>query len=65
MTRMQSGESATILKFPVGGRRGIAAIRKLPAHKDPFDFPDVCDAASGGAWYHDAAIREGDDSRKA
>lgn len=64
MNQMQSGESATILKFPTGGRAGLAAMRAASARKDAFDFPDVCDAASGGAWYHDAAIHEGDTGRK-
>lgn len=62
MEKMQSGETAVILKFPVGGRMGMTGVRK-PA-TDAFGLPDICDAASGGAWYHDTAIRETDTGRK-
>ena len=49
-------QSATILQFPVGGRRGLSANR---AQADAAEAmaQRVSDAVSS-CWYHDAAIRE-------
>jgi hypothetical protein len=50
------GQSATIIPFPVGGRRG------LPGNRDATNAADlmaqrISDAVSM-CWYHDAAIRD-------
>ena len=50
------GQSAQILQFPIGARRGLAG------HRAAMDAGEllaqhVSDAVSG-AWYHEAAIRD-------
>jgi len=49
-------QSATILQFPIGGRRGVIANRALAEAAEAM-AQRVSDAV-GGAWYHEAAIRE-------
>jgi len=49
-------QSATILQFPAGGRRGLAANRAQAEAAEAM-AQRVSDAVSG-AWYHEAAIRE-------
>jgi hypothetical protein len=51
-----SGQSARILQFPAGGRRGMAGHRAA-ADAAELLAQRVSDAV-GGAWYHEAAIRE-------
>jgi hypothetical protein len=50
------GQSAQILQFPVGGRRSLAGHRAT-ADGAELLAQRVSDAV-GGAWYHEAAIRE-------
>jgi len=47
--------SATIIPFPVGGRRSLAAKRDDVNAATEARSPAV---SFGGAWYHDAAIEE-------
>ena len=47
--------SATIYQFPVGGRSGLTGHYE-PAK--PAGTARVSEAAVGGSWYHDEAIRE-------
>jgi hypothetical protein len=49
-------QSATILRFPVGGRRAVTGNRAQAAAAEAM-AQRVSDAV-GGAWYHEAAIRE-------
>ena len=49
-------QSATILQFPAGGRRGLAANR---AKADAAEaMAERVSNAIGSAWYHEEAIRE-------
>jgi len=50
------GQSAKILQFPVGGRRGVAGHRPS-ADAAELMAQRVSDAV-GAAWYHEAAIEE-------
>jgi len=50
------GQSAQILQFPAGGRRGLAGHR-VAADAAELLAQRVSDAV-GGAWYHEAAIQE-------
>lgn len=49
-------QSATILQFPAGGRRGLTANHAQTVAAEAM-AQRVSDAVSG-AWYHEAAIRE-------
>lgn len=49
-------ESAEIIQFPAGGRAGLER-RERQAISEPGYAPYV-ETASGGAWYHEEAIRE-------
>jgi hypothetical protein len=49
-------QSAAILQFPVGGRRGLIGNRAQAEAAEAM-AQRVSDAI-GGAWYHEAAIRE-------
>ncbi|MEG6510021.1 DUF2735 domain-containing protein [Methyloligella sp. 2.7D] len=64
MTANSPRESAKIIQFPTGGR---AALGRHTATNQTEDFATtrVAKVASGGAWYHDEAIRDaGDDHSK-
>ena len=58
-TQMQAG-TAKIYQFPTRGRDGVAAqaARRPSLDGVPVRRPDV------GAWYHEAAIRDGGQPRK-
>lgn len=58
MTNNQSGQSATIIQFPAGGRAGYLARREQPAPVLQAPVMDV------NGWYHDEAIREAEDAKK-
>lgn len=58
MTNNQSGQSATIIQFPAGGRAGFLARREQPAPAIQAPVVDV------NGWYHDEAIREAEDAKK-
>jgi len=49
-------QSADIIQFPAGGRAGLAQ-REHKAKPDQ-DYAPQVEMASGGAWYHEEAIRE-------
>ena len=58
--------SATIYRFPVGGRAGLANQReqtKPAASAAPASVPAAI-TACGSAWYHEEAMREADRTRK-
>jgi hypothetical protein len=57
MTKNHTGESATIIQFPTGGRAGLLAKRELTA---PVQRPVV----DTGSWYHDEAVREAELAKK-
>jgi hypothetical protein len=57
--------SAKIYQFPAGGRAALGGRR----HDETAPTADqglsrVSEAAFGGGWYHDAAIRESEPERK-
>lgn len=60
MTASFHGGSAKIYHFPKGGRAGLAAQR--PQAKPAEDFAALAAARiiSGDAWYHEAALKDGD-----
>lgn len=58
MTKNHTGESATIIQFPAGGRAGLFAQREITA---PLQQRPVVDT---GSWYHDEAIREAELAKK-
>jgi hypothetical protein len=49
-------ESADIIQFPVGGRAGLARRERPEAVEH--DYASHANMTSGGAWYHEEAIRE-------
>jgi hypothetical protein len=57
MAKNHTGESATIIQFPAGGRSGLLAKRELTA---PVQRPVV----DTGSWYHDEAVREAELAKK-
>ena len=50
--------SATIYQFPIGGRRGIGAMREQSQPSADRSLPHAAAAIVGGAWYHEAAIQD-------
>jgi hypothetical protein len=58
MTSNQTGRSATILQFPVGGRAGFLARRDGTAPAPQAPVVDV------HGWYHEEAIRESEQAKK-
>ncbi|SON54518.1 hypothetical protein HDIA_0977 [Hartmannibacter diazotrophicus] len=52
------GGTAKILEFPLGGRAGLARHCEKAALPTAAQFANYCDAASGGSWYHEEAVRE-------
>ncbi len=63
MTTSSFGGTAKIYQFPAGGRAGLNANRYETKHADPF-VSRVATVASGGAWYHEEAVREAEHRRK-
>jgi len=63
MTTSSFGGTAKIYQFPRGGRAGLNSGRyeTKPAHE--FELA-VANVVSGGAWYHEEAVREADHTRK-
>ncbi len=67
MSNMPGRGSATIHQFPVGGRTGVArfgAVRDSGEASVARLFPPVAVVEFGSGWYHDAAIRAEDTTRK-
>jgi hypothetical protein len=54
--RAATGQSATIIPFPVGGRRGVPGKRDVSGAADLM-AQRISDAVSM-CWYHDEAIRD-------
>jgi hypothetical protein len=57
MTASSFGGTAKIYQFPKGGRAGLSDGRFKATPTEEFAVR-VTPAASGGAWYHEEAIRE-------
>ncbi|QWG21482.1 DUF2735 domain-containing protein [Bradyrhizobium sediminis] len=57
--------SAKIYQFPAGGRSALGE-RRYQETKTATDLASsrVSEVAVGGAWYHDAAIRESEPGRE-
>jgi Protein of unknown function (DUF2735) len=51
-------ESAQIIQFPAGGRAGVKDQRNEARPDHDQAMPRVAKVSSGGAWYHEEAIRE-------
>ncbi len=63
MTTNTRRESATIYQFPARGRFASAATHEeWRASNNP--ATQRAQVVSGGAWYHEEALREADESRK-
>jgi hypothetical protein len=63
MTASSFGGTAKIYQFPKGGRAGLSAGRYETKPADEFALR-VATVASGGAWYHEEAVREAEHPRK-
>ena len=59
------GESAKILQFPSGGRRGAAGYRPNAKVMEDLLVAQSNRVVCGDCWYHDAAVQEAgrDDKR--
>ena len=59
MTTSLNHGSAKIYQFPAGGRSALGG-RRYEETKTAADLAStaVSEAASGGSWYHEAAIQE-------
>jgi hypothetical protein len=67
MSTMSGRASATIHQFPVGGRAGVGrfgSVREGGEASVARLFAPVAVVEFGSGWYHDAAIRAEDDTRK-
>jgi hypothetical protein len=64
MTGNSQRQTATIYKFPVGGRSGLVGLRETTKPASEFVQEATSMVAIGGSWYHEEAIREADKSRK-
>ncbi len=63
MTASSFGGTAKIYQFPKGGRAGLSAGRYETTPVDEFALR-VPTIASGGAWYHEEAVRDVENTRK-
>jgi hypothetical protein len=63
MTTSSFGGTAKIYQFPRGGRAGLSSGRYEAKPADAFALR-VADVVSGGAWYHEEAVREAAHTRK-
>lgn len=64
MTQSLDRGSAKILQFPVGGRAGLRVRRTEPTKTTTTAPLRTVKVASGGAWYHEEAMRECESARK-
>lgn len=53
-------KSAEIIQFPAGGRAGLNSRRAETGTTQDYVMPRFASAVSGGAWYHEEAVREGE-----
>jgi hypothetical protein len=63
MTASSFEGTAKIYQFPKGGRAGLNSGRYQAKPADAFGQA-VANITSGGAWYHEEAVREADHARK-
>lgn len=57
--------TAKIYQFPVGGRRALDARRQQDTRSvADINSEHVFESVVGGSWYHEAAIRESEPTRK-
>ena len=63
MTTSHDRGSATIYKFPARGRFVAAGQHDEFTSAAKIVSPRAANVASGGAWYHDEAIKEADPVR--
>lgn len=63
-TTIEQG-TAKIYQFPIGGRRALEA-KRFDNGKSATDLNSqrVLESVVGGSWYHEAAIRESEPTRK-
>ncbi len=61
MARPPNGQTAIIYEFPLSARMPVA-LRSKDLRLTPTE--DFSDAAFGGSWYHEAAIRDEDTPTK-
>ena len=52
------GESAKILPFPAGGRRGLIERRPAVRSTEELEASPLPKVSFGDAWYHEAAMQE-------
>ena len=52
------GESAKILPFPAGGRRGLTGRRPAVRSTEELEASHLPKVSFGDAWYHDDAMKE-------
>jgi hypothetical protein len=64
MTANFSEESAKIYQFPAGGRSALGGRRHEARPEVEFTAPRVANVAIGSAWYHEAAVQDGERARK-
>lgn len=58
MTMTSYGGSAKIYEFPKGGRASLTSRREDPKSAAVPVAPRFADAAFGGSWYHEEAVRD-------
>lgn len=58
MSTSWNGESAKILQFPRGGRRGMAEHRPDAKTLEELEASRLPKIAFGDAWYHETAMQE-------
>lgn len=58
MTRNDQSASATILRFPVGGRGGVKSMGQGGTVRTLPPVEPVPHIVFGSGWYHEAAIEE-------
>jgi hypothetical protein len=60
-------DTAKIIEFPRNGRKPAGGYKEFEAVTETAAMqpsPAVCDAAFGGSWYHEEALREAEDALK-
>jgi hypothetical protein len=64
MTVTTHGGSAKIYEFPRGGRAGLTSRREDLTSATVPAVPRFADAAFGGSWYHEEAVRDAERPKK-
>lgn len=60
MSANSYGESAKILQFPSGGRRGVAGYRQNAQAAEDMLAAQSARVVCGDCWYHDVAVQQTD-----